>query len=125
MNSGSVLTGSDGGTTRTVRRIGNQRDRIEIALRLEGEALVERGVGGEADAGNRERIAIRLGAHHRERAEVGVGAWPVDDQEGLAKALVEAFAEQPRQELGAAAGRERHDQLDRARGIVLRARRPQ
>ena len=56
-----------------------------------------------------------------ERAEIGVGAGAVEHDEGLAEALAEPVADQPRQQLGPAAGRERNDDLHRPDRIVLRA----
>jgi len=46
-------------------------------------------------------------------------AWPVLDHHGLAEALSHLLAEQPRHGVDAAAGRERDDDLDRARRIIL------
>ena len=47
----------------------------------------------------------------------------VEHDERLAETLAEPVADQPRQQLGPAAGRERNDDLDRPGRIVLRARR--
>jgi hypothetical protein len=104
------------------RRIGEQRNQLDLGLRIVVQVLVERRVRGHADAGDAERVAVGLGAHDRHRADVGVAAGPVDDDDGLAVAFGKAVAQHPRHEAGAAARRERHDQLDLPRGIVIGAR---
>ena len=105
------------------RRIRDQRNRLEIALRLERELLVQRGIGGEADARDQQRVSVWLGADRGQGAEIGVGAGTVEHDERLAETLAEPVADQPRQQLGPAAGCERNDDLHRAGGIILCARR--
>jgi len=53
-------------------------------------------------------------ARDRLGADIGVGAGTVNDHARLTEPLGEPVADEPRQQVGAAAGRERHDQLDRA-----------
>jgi len=58
-------------------------------------------------------------ARDRLGADIGVGAGTVNDHARLTEPLGEPVADEPRQQVGAAAGRERHDQLDRACRKVL------
>src|SRR5262249_47784940 len=66
-----------------------------------------------------EGIAVWFGASDLAGAEVGVGAWAVDHQEGLSQAPGESVGEEARKDVGATAGGERHDQFDRARGVSV------
>ena len=102
------------------RRVRDQRDRLEIGLRLERELLVERWIGGETDARDQQGVSVGLGADRGQRAEIGVRAGTVEHDERLAETLAEPVADQPRQQLGPAAGRERNDDLHRPGRIVLR-----
>jgi hypothetical protein len=105
-----------------VRRVRKQNDGSEIVERSEGQSLVKRWIGGQSDAGHDQRGAVRLGANDGLGAEIGIGAGPVHHHERLLEALAETVGEQARQEIGSAAGREWHDQLDRARRIIVRPR---
>jgi hypothetical protein len=103
------------------RRIGQQRDRREVLRGVESEVAVERRIGGEAEARHQELIAVGLRARDLAGAKIGVGAGAVDHQEGLPEPPRQPVGQQPRQDVGAAACRKRHDQLDRAgRVFVLR-----
>ena len=92
---------------------------VEIRQRIERQPGVEGRICGEPDARHQQRIAVRAGADRGQRADIGVGAGPVDRDEGLPEPLAEPVAHEPRNEIGAAARRERHDDLDRADRIGL------
>jgi len=98
----------------------DQYDRSEIAQRLERQFPIERRIGRKPERAHRQGVAVGRGLHHLERAGVGVGAWAVQGDERLAEPLAQAFADQPRQDVVAAAHRERHDDLDGPGRIVLR-----
>ena len=104
-----------GDGVRRQRRIGRQhsrqphrgRHRHEILQRIVGQILVEPGidrhrrVGGEA-----ERVAVRIGLLERRQAHGAVGAAAVLDEDRLAQQLRQMIRHHPRDEIGAAAGRE-------------------
>ena len=59
------------------------------------------------------RVAVGLGLHQRLQADGAVGAAAVLDVDLLAEPVRQVLGDQPGDEIGAAAGRERHDHLDR------------
>ena len=105
------------------RRVGEKRDRCQIGQRIECELAVERMVGREPDARHHQAMAVGRRFHHLQRAGVGVAAGTIERDERLPEPLAEAFGNEPRQKVGTAAGRERHDELDRSRRIGLRLHR--
>ncbi len=98
-------------------------DRNEVAQRLIGELVVERGIGDDRpvrDGGN--GVAVRIRLHQRLQADGAVGAAPVLDIDLLPEAVGEMLRCQPRDEISAAARRKRADHADRALRPSLRKR---
>src|SRR5262245_40310451 len=116
MNSASELTGNAGGTASTVGEFAISVIGSRSSCGAKPELLVERWIGREADAYDQQRVAVGLGAHHREGADIGIGAGTVDDDERLTEAFRKAVADKACKELGPAAGGERHHHLDRPCG---------
>ena len=102
--------------------LGRGGDRREIVDRIVGQRLVEvlvhhqRGVDR-----HQQRVAVRRGFRHLLRPDHGVAAGPVVDDHRLAPVLVHPLRQQPCGDIGRSAGRERHDDVDRAMGIVFRS----
>ena len=67
-----------------------------------------------------QRVAVGLGLVRRGRADVAGGARPVVDDHRLAPLLRQLLADVARQQIGAAAGRERHDDAHRLLRPLLR-----
>ena len=76
--------------------------------------------GDQAVGGHDQRVAVglRMGGHFG--GDIAVGAGAVLDEERLAHRLGQALRQQPRGDVGRAAGRDRHQHLDRPRRILLR-----
>ena len=83
-NSGTVLAGLSTFTSITSGKRADHRDRHDVADEIEAEVLVERGVGRHRLRDQQQRVAVRLRARDRLDAEIGAGARPVLDDEGLA-----------------------------------------
>ena len=101
------------------RHMTDQRHQNEVPVGTVRQFLIERLVHRHGPAGgHHDRVAIgcALGDLHcrRDRARAGT----VLDHERFAETLGEFLSEQPRQNIGAAAGRERHDERDLAVGIL-------
>ena len=102
------------------RRHRDQRDRREIALGVVGDfrvdVVVDRDLRRRA---HEERVAVgrrfchQVGAYHPARADA------VLDHHRLAPMLAHLLADRARDEIGAPAGGERHDDADRFGGIRL------
>ena len=88
----------------------------EVAHRIEGQAAVQRGVGGMADVVEEERVAVlgRLGDGVRANGAAGSGA--VLDDHPLAEPGGELLGEQAGQGVGRAAGGEGQHHADRPGG---------
>ena len=98
-----------------------QRDRREVLLGIERDLLVEALVGREGrDVAEQDGVAVRLRLGDEVRAEIGRGARLVLDHDRLADQLLHLLPDEAREEVGPAAGRIRHDQMDRLVGIGLR-----
>jgi hypothetical protein len=67
-------------------------------------------------------MPVRRRIHHRLGGDIGGGARPVLDDEGLAETLGQPLSDQPRHYVGSAAGRIGGDQVHRPRWIRLRRR---
>src|SRR5262249_26722828 len=72
---------------------------------------------------DQQRVAVRRGLGESARPDATGGARAVLDHELLAERAPHVLAEQPRQDVVAAAGREWHDDGDRPDWIGLRDRR--
>ena len=73
--------------------------------------------------GEAERVAVGGGVRDRFGAEIAAGAGAVLDHELLAEPLTKLLRHDAGDNVGAAAGRERHDQMDRPLGPRCRLRR--
>src|SRR6266851_9811007 len=71
---------------------------------------------------HQQRVAVRLCLRDRPGSDGAAGAGAIVDDDGLAKLLADALADQSRQDIGDAAGAGRHDHLDRAGRVILRHR---
>ena len=106
------------------RHRGDQRDRHEVLERIVGQVGVEERVHHQrAVDRQQQRVAVGLGLCDRLRADDGVGAGAVVDDDLLAELLAELQSDQPADEIRRPARRERHDQGDGAGWIGLRKRR--
>ena len=101
------------------RHFGDEADIFEGVQRVVGELAVERGAGRHADVVEQQRVAVRLGAGDAAGAQRAAGAADILDDDLLAEILGHGFGDQARDRVGRAAGRERHDDGDRAVGIGL------
>ena len=85
----------------------DQADRDEILLGVVVQLLVERGVGGEdAVVAHQQRVAVGRRARDLLGGDVAAGAGPVLDDERLVQDFVEPLADDARQHVARAAGRE-------------------
>ena len=101
-----------------------QRDRCEIALRIEWKLRIESRVDAEAGGREQQRVAVRHSARHDLRADDARAA--TDDcrrRSAGPAARSSRWRVRARDEVGVAAARLRDDQPDRLGGISLRARR--
>src|SRR3984957_2770272 len=95
--------------------VGEQRDRREILDAVERHLGEERVVHRvHAHRVEQERVAVGRGARDGCGADVAGGAGAVLDQDRLAERLIEMSADDARQDVGRAAGRERDDEGERA-----------
>ena len=103
-----------------LRRLADRRDRQQILERVERKRLlherIDHELPGEHDA---ERVAVRRRLGDRLRRDRAGGGGAVLDHDRLAGLARDVIAEQPRAEVGDAAGGEADDQADRLVGIVL------
>ena len=104
---------------------GDQRDRHEVLDRVVGQLRVQRLVDAvRADRAHQQGVAVRCRLGHFGGAEVAAGAGLVVDDEGLAEGALQLRRQRAGQQVGGAAGRERHDDAHRlARPGGLRPRR--
>ena len=100
------------------RADGEQRDRREVLDRIERRRL-ERRVGGEGRRGEKKRVAIRRRLGRRLGTDVAGGAGLVVGDDRGFPAPGELRAEHARQDVGAGAGRIRHDHVHRPAGVGL------
>ena len=98
-----------------------QADRRKGALRVVREIAIQCGRDGErARAAVKERVAVRRRLCGGGRADGAASARAVVDDDGLAESLGELLADEAADDVGRPARRERHDEMDRLRGIALR-----
>ena len=103
-----------------VRHPRKAHDRCDIADEVVRKLLIERGIDGVHRADEQKRIAIRRRTNHRIGDDVGAAARLVFDDELLAEQFGKPLPENPRQDIGRAARRERHDPAHRSRRIGIR-----
>jgi hypothetical protein len=91
------------------RRARQQRDRGEVRDRIEGQALEQRGIGGEATGGVQHRVAVGPRARDLGGADRATGAAAVFDDDGAAGVLADGLGDDTCRDVRAAAGAERDD----------------
>ena len=96
------------------RRVGEQHDRRQVLLRVVRHLRVQRRVDRQvAGLAEHDRVAVGRRLGDRVDAEVAAGAGLVVDDEGPAGGRGDLLAGLAGNDVGAAAGRERHDDADR------------
>ena len=106
------------------RRGGDQRDRCEGGQRVDLEALEHVRVHRHRSLiGHQDRIAVRRGLGRGLGGDIAARRRDVFNDDGLAELFAGGLRHQPRDRIGAAARRIRHDQLDRAARIILSQQR--
>jgi hypothetical protein len=96
-----------------------ESDRLEIPEHVEGEIGVEAGVDQERGARDEQRVPVRRLFRDMRRGEVAVRAGPVLDDKAIRKRPAQAIRDQPRQNVGLAAGGSRDDDRHQACRVVL------
>ena len=97
-----------------MRHVAGERDGREILQRIVAELGLHEGIDGErAVRADEQRVAVGRRARHRFGADAAAGAAAVVDHHRLAERARDPFADQAADDVGIAAGRERHDQMDR------------
>ena len=97
-----------------VRHVAGQRHRREILERIVAELGLHERVDGERPVrADQQRVAVGRGARHHFGADAAAGAAAVVDHHRLPKRHFHLFADDAADDVGIAAGRERHDQMDR------------
>ena len=107
-----------------VGKLRHHGDRRERLLHVERQRVVEIGVDGvRRGRRHQQRVAVGIAVGDEGRADVGAGARLVDDGERLLERGGILVRHHARQDVGVAAGRERHDDLrGRGRVVALRER---
>ena len=98
------------------RTLGDLHERRDVGERIVLERI-KRGVDRVARGNQRQRVAIRVGLDALLDAEQAAGAGPVLDDDLRAEPLGEPLRSEARDEVRAAAGGERHDDVHRLRRI--------
>ena len=99
---------------------GGQSNRLEILLRIVAQIGIERRrqrIGAEVTG--QDRVAVGGGAGGAKRANGAAGAADILHHEFLAEMTREDVSDNPPGDIGGPAGRERNDDRDRSRGIIL------
>ena len=98
-----------------IRRVADQADRRKILARIVAGILVERRSDRErAGVAKQQRVAVGIAFRDRLGADGAAGAGPVVDHDLLAEQFAHLVGNAAADDRGAAAGRERNDQRDRA-----------
>ena len=118
MRSSTLFTGSDGLTTSTNGTRGDQRHQRQILGRIVRQRFVQRRVDRERRHRHHDRVAVGRRLGDKVGGDDRAGARTVLDDKGFAEPLLEFRGKQPRQDVGAAGRRERHDEGDRAIRII-------
>jgi hypothetical protein len=87
-------------------------DRREVLLRIVGQLCIDARVDDVAGRNEQQRITIRRGLGGGGRANRAAGAAAIIDHDRLAQTFVELLSDHPADDVGAAAGRVRHDESD-------------
>ena len=106
------------------RRDADPADRLEVLARIEPDVVVERRADAErAGVDQRDHAAVGRTLGDHPHADGAARAAAVVDDDRLAERFAELVGKDARDDVGAAARRERHDHGDRARGAGLCLRR--
>ena len=105
-----------------VRRARDASDGHDIANEVEVQLGIKRGVDRIRRIDQQNGVAVGRGVHDRFGADVVSGSGLVLDDELLAEPLRQPLRDHARGDVGAAAGREWHDDAHRTRWIGLRHR---
>jgi hypothetical protein len=97
-----------------------QGHRREIPIRIERDARIEARIDDEFAAVDEDGIAVRRSLGCSCHSGIAAGMGDVLDVELLAQAYRKFLRDDARDDVGRPGGRERHDHLDRARGILAR-----
>ena len=124
MNSAVLLTGNDGVDLEHRRRHHDAGDRHHARQVIEIQMRIERGVDRVRRGDEEERVAVGIGVDRRLGGDVAAGAVAVLDDELLAERFRQRLGDQPRADIGRAAGGITDEDQHRARRIALRAREP-
>lgn len=101
-----------------VRHVAGQRHRREVLERIVGKVRLHEGIDGERPVrADEQRVAVGRRVRHEFGADAAAGAAAVVDHNRLAERARNAFADDAADDVGVAAGGERHDQVDRPVGI--------
>ena len=95
-------------------------DRGNVARDGDGALLIERYVDGVRGGDKKERIAIGRRTRDRLQREIAAGTRPVVDDHRLAEPLRQRLTDEPRDDVGRAAGGNEDHQCHRPRRISLR-----
>ena len=119
MNSRTLLAGTLGCTSSTLGCVAYIVIGSKLVTGSYEQLVVQRGVDRvRADRAAADRVAVGRGARQLGRADRAALAWLVLDHDRLAERGAELLANHARQDVGGAAGRERHDVADRLVGPV-------
>ena len=100
------------------------RDRSEILQRIERHLRVQVRIDrDQAVLAQQQRVAVGRRLRDHVAGDVAVGARMILDDDRRAEQLGKLLPDDARGDIGCAAGRDRHDQLDRARRILCERRR--
>src|SRR5262245_13294331 len=114
MNSATLFAGNEGFDLHNLRHAVDAADRGDIADQIETEIVVERGIDRVVDADDKERVAVRRGAHDPLHGEIAARA--VLDYELLANPLRQRLSDQARKDVDRLNGGEADDQAHRRDG---------
>jgi hypothetical protein len=104
-----------------IRRHRQRGNWSEVLGRIVSAVFIERRVHQQRAGREEKRVAVRFGARGLHHADIGAGAGAVFHDHGLAKRLLQRRLQKPRQHVGGARRRKRHNDADRPRGVKLRA----
>ena len=94
-------------------------DAVEILDRIERQRAVKPGHVSHAAVIEQERVTVRRRFRDFVHADAAAGAAAIIDHDRLAEPLAERIGNQPRDRIDGATRRERHDQADRMRRVVV------
>jgi hypothetical protein len=123
MNSGTVFTGTHRWIhLHDIGRADQTRHRYDVTDEVERKLVVERRIDGVVDADQQQRMAIRRSMRDHLGGDVGAGAGPILDDEGLPQTLRQPLTDQSRMDVAHTPRRSANDQVHRPCRIGLRPR---